>query len=477
MVGDVSHDGAVFWSRADRTSRMWVAWDVGELSSDPHMIRGPIVRPATDLTGRLFVGDLPPDQTIAYAVRFEDTRTGQLGDPVHGSFRTPSLHATDVRFVWSGDLAGQGWGIDTSRGGYRIFDAMRSRDPDFMICSGDRIYADGPLPEERLLPDGTRWKNLMTPAKAHVAETLSDFRGCHRYNHLDAAFRHFHAKVPIIAQWGDHEVVNNWHPGGWVSDDRYTTHDMTLLAKRARQAFGEYVPMRTMPLDWARIYRKIPYGPLLDIFVLDVRSYRGPNGDNLQRYPRPDAAWMGRTQLEWLKRQLAKSTALWKVIACPQPLGTVVWNDHGARKGHDGVANGDGAPAGREQELAHLFLHMQQKNVRNVVWLTGDVHYAAAHHYHPDRASFRSFTPFWEFVAGPMHAGTFGPSPLDDTFGPEVVWQRVPDAEQMGRGPAEGLQFFGEVQIASDTRALTVRLLDIEGSVLHTEVVLPAAGV
>ena len=45
-----------------------------------------------------------------------------------------------------------------------------------------------------------------------------------------------------------------------------------------------------------------------------------------------------------------------------------------------------------------------------MVWITGDVHYAAAHHYHPERARFTDFDPFWEFVAGPPHAGTFGPT-------------------------------------------------------------------
>jgi len=39
--------------------------------------------------------------------------------------------------------------------------------------------------------------------------------------------------------------------------------------------------------------------------------------------------------------------------------------------------------------------------VRNTVWLTADVHYCAAHHYHPNRAAYQQFEPFWEFVAGP----------------------------------------------------------------------------
>ena len=68
---------------------------------------------------------------------------------------------------------------------------------------------------------------------------------------------------------------------------------------------------------------------------------------------------------------------------------------------------------------------MQQERIRNVIWVTGDVHYAAAHHYDPQRARFKEFDPFWEFVAGPLHAGTFGPNELDGTFGPEVRFASV----------------------------------------------------
>ena len=60
------------------------------------------------------------------------------------------------------------------------------------------------------------------------------------------------------------------------------------------------------------------------------------------------------------------------------------------------------------------------------MWLTADVHYAAAHYYDPNKAQFQDFEPFWEFVSGPFHAGTFGPNELDNTFGPEVKFFKAP---------------------------------------------------
>ena len=65
----------------------------------------------------------------------------------------------------------------------------------------------------------------------------------------------------------------------------------------------------------------------------------------------------------------------------------------------------------------------QAEPVRNTVWLTADVHYTAAHYYDPAKAQFTGFDPFWEFVSGPLNAGTFGPG-VENTFGPYWFFKR-----------------------------------------------------
>ena len=72
-----------------------------------------------------------------------------------GRFRTAPAERRSISFVWSGDTAGQGWGIDESRGGMKIYETMRKQRPDFFIHSGDTIYADGPIDAEKKLPDGS----------------------------------------------------------------------------------------------------------------------------------------------------------------------------------------------------------------------------------------------------------------------------------------------------------------------------------
>src|SRR4051794_30688135 len=117
-----------------------------------------------------------------------------------------------ISFVWSGDTAGQGWGIDDARGGMRIYDTMLRNRPDFFIHSGDNIYADGPLSAEQKMPNGEVWRNLVTKEKSKAAETLAEFRGNYKYNLPDRNLLAFAREIPVPAQWDDHEVTNNWWP-------------------------------------------------------------------------------------------------------------------------------------------------------------------------------------------------------------------------------------------------------------------------
>lgn len=129
----------------------------------------------------------------------------------------------------------------------------------------------------------------------------------------------------------------------------------------------------------------------------------------------------------------------------------------------EALANGDGPALGREFEFASLFQFIHYKNIRNVVWLTADVHYAAAHYYDPNKAQFTDFKPFWEFVAGPLNSGTFGPNALDNTFGPQVVFNSLPPDTRANRPPSEGLQFFGMVDIDGTSEVMTVSLHNLAG--------------
>ncbi len=215
-----------------------------------------------------------------------------------------------------------------------------------------------------------------------------------------------------------------------------------------------------MPLRTHAIYRKISYGPLLDVFLLDMRSYRTALRKDGSATP-----ILGAAQMAWLKRELMNSQATWKIIAADLPIGIV---------SGDAVGQGDGPPRGREIEIADLLAFINHAAIRNTIWLTADMHYTAAHYYDPNAAVFQDFEPFWEFVSGPIHAGTWRPQPLDNTFGPRAVFQKGCSGEQGDDlAPCFGLQFFGEVEIDGATEVMTVTLKDVEDQSLWSTRIVP----
>src|SRR5262249_27321536 len=111
-------------------------------------------------------------QDIFYRIRFQDLASPTIvGEPMSGRFRTAPSDQRSISFVWSGDTAGQGWGIDEARGGMRTYATMLRNRPDFLIHNGDNIYADGPILAEQKMPNGEIWKNVVIEEKAKPAET------------------------------------------------------------------------------------------------------------------------------------------------------------------------------------------------------------------------------------------------------------------------------------------------------------------
>src|SRR5262245_24964300 len=165
--GDVSVDSAVLWARADRPSRMRL--EIATTDSFKDIRHGAFIDalPETDFTAKTLIEGLPAGQDIFYRIRFEDLSAPTIAsEPVVGRFRSAPVNRRSISFTWSGDTAGQGWGIDEARGGMRTYAAMLRNRPDFFIHSGDNIYADGPIASEQKLPNNQIWKNVVTEEKS-----------------------------------------------------------------------------------------------------------------------------------------------------------------------------------------------------------------------------------------------------------------------------------------------------------------------
>ncbi len=104
----------------------------------------------------------------------------------------------------------------------------------------------------------------------------------------------------MLVQWDDHETRNNGYPGQRIGPEekRYQERSASLLSARANRAMFEYNPMRFDPVDPERVYRAFHMGPLVDVFMLDERSYRGPNSPNRQPAPGRDADFLGPGEID-----------------------------------------------------------------------------------------------------------------------------------------------------------------------------------
>ena len=200
------------------------------------------------------------------ALGFSSSSPAIVGEPQVGRFRTAPAHRKSVSFIWSGDTAGGGWGIDLARGGMRTYATMLANRPDFFIHSGDIIYADCAIGSQYKLPNGEMWRNVVTEEKSKVAETLAEFRGNYKYNLTDANLRAFNAEVPIFAQWDDHEVTDDWAPGGsvrggsWAARTGIVPTSKTAVSRSDDDRSGRRMPeppcpRTTEPAEYSEINR------------------------------------------------------------------------------------------------------------------------------------------------------------------------------------------------------------------------------
>ena len=308
-------------------------------------IDGPVLTPDTDFTGKVRLrcpAVRARDRSTASRSRTSTTR-GCAGEPEVGSFRTAPLGRRDVSFAWSADLAGQGWGINPDLGGYRIFSDDGALEPDFFLCSGDHVYADGPLTVDRA-----------AARRAHVAqhrhrgegEGRRDARRVPRPVRLQPARRQ-PARVRRRASRRSTSgtttrSATTGTPARSSTDERYTERNVDVLAARARQAFFEW-----LPIGPNRSTRRVgsTAGSRTGRCSTCSCSTCGPTRTRTTTTATPtrSAGCSARAQRAWLKRELAASHATWKVIANDLPLGLVV--PDGAA--FEGVAQGDAGRAAR----------------------------------------------------------------------------------------------------------------------------------
>ncbi len=332
-----------------------------------------------------------------------------VSEPIVGQFRTALAEAQcPLRLVRR--YGGTGLG-DRRRGHADLFDDRLSPAglPDPFRRHHLRRQSDARRDQAA---DGAIWKNsIVTDEKREDrADARPNFAASGNTTCSIEHVTELNAVCPTFYQWDDHEVLNNWSPSTDLRDDGRYIGKVGPAARGSAPAghFHEMTPIRYVPAGAGRVYRKISYGPLLDVLLRrpallsrteQPRARRGDDG----RFAASLAS--GRSpgsSVNW-----PAPVATWKVIACDLPIGLVIWDDYGKAAGQRGRCR-TATTARRSDascEFADLLRFIRDAGISNMVWLTADVHYTAAHYYDPGKAKFQDFLPFWEFVAGPLAFG------------------------------------------------------------------------
>jgi alkaline phosphatase D len=410
-VGAVTPESAVIWARATGSGPLTLQYG---RSPDRLEVRHEVTVDAdTDFAWKFQIDQLSPATRYSY-------RLSGGSERLTGEFVTASTSddPRSVSFLWSGDLGSNSHCRDRTKG-YPIFLPMAKFRPDFFLFVGDTIYADHQCAGEDKVP-----------GYDFVATTLPEFRAKHRYNRADPALQAFFRSTAVYAIWDDHEVRNDF--AGSVEP----------LMPVGRQAFLDYWPIRPSPEESGRLYRRVRWGKLLEIFVLDTRQYRSSNRE-------PDGAaktMLGSAQRQWLIEGVSGSDAVWKIVVSSVSLAIPTGRAHRDSWSNANRLGFPEEPSGFAFERTLILKALHERSVKNLVWISADVHHAELIRHSP----WPGFV-FHELIAGPLSAGHGRPVPLDFGLNPLTLF---------GIG---GIDNFGEVAVTP--AGLTVRIIDDTGSV------------
>jgi alkaline phosphatase D len=481
--GEITNDSAVIWSRSNREAQMHVEYDISSDFLQPKSLNSTsLANQTTDYTARAMLEGLKPDTAYYYRVWFsrsdlyqDNSNSTLLSDSLSGTFRTApapdhySPTTKPISFIFAADLGGQRHCRQSDTGGYFIFKNMKELSPDFFIANGDMIYAADKCPVEG---PSDNWKNIPGNFSGiadpdvnwtNIEQVRDTYLKHWQYNRADPYLQSFLQNVSMYSQWDDHEVINDfgalWQYWNSFNKDR---KDYANLVNEGRDAFFNYSPMYRNLDEKDRIYRSFNWGPNLDVFILDARSYRSPN--NLADIPNNNKTMLGSEQLHWLKQSLMDSSAIWKVISSDVPISAPT-GANASILGRDGWANGNdtnySSKTGFENELQQLLAFLDEINIKNIVFVTTDVHFPANILYEIDANGDGDKLIFHELISGPLSAFRFGipggvPLPkLDTTFNPKILYEEG------------GIFNFGYVEIQKQPEDnlvhLTSRIVDENG--------------
>ncbi|GAA2395106.1 alkaline phosphatase D family protein [Streptomyces coeruleofuscus] len=357
--GDPLPDGIVLWTRLapdplngggmpDRV--VPVEWQLAEDSRFRKLVRRGTAqaRPEYGHSVHVDVRGLRPDRTYWYRFR----TSGQLSPA--GRTRTapgPYSSGGSLRLALA---SCQNW----QHGYFTPYADMLDQDPDVVVFVGDYIYESTPSATALRRHEGSGEPFSLVQYRNRYAQYRTD---------PDLAAMHGHA--PFVVSFDDHEVDNDF-AGEIPQDPDKQPHDAFVARLTAAyQAFYEHMPVRATAVPngpHIRMYRRLEFGRLARLNVLDTRQYRSDQATSQAGAQDPSLTMLGARQKQWLLNGLQGSPARWNLIASQIMMAeTDLQVGEGKLWFYDAW---DGYQAERNRFLQEF------KKVRNPVVLSGDRH-------------------------------------------------------------------------------------------------------
>lgn len=307
--GDPLSDRVIIWTRVNKPGEdpTTVQWDVATDAAFARIVRTgtAVTGSVQDFTVKVDVTGLSPASVYYYRFRH--------GTDISRTGRTKTLPVGNASRVVIGAFSCAAYPL----GQFHVYAAAADRgDLDVALLLGDYIYETGLSDAEQIA--ATLIGRKMDPkGELHL---LTEYRARYAQYHTDADLRAFHATVPVIPVWDDHEIANDTWRDGAGGHDPATEGSFAARRAAAVQAFHEWLPTRTATQpDLLTIYRSFDFGNLLSLHMLDTRvigrdAPLGRDAHLAGAAAAPGRQLLGTAQQDWLAARMQASTATWQVL-------------------------------------------------------------------------------------------------------------------------------------------------------------------
>jgi alkaline phosphatase D len=401
--GDPRPTSVVLWTRVTPTASstpgsgagpdVVVDWQVSTNSSFTKIVRSGrfSTGPARDHTVKVDATGLQPERIYYYRFSYGSVRSGV------GRTRTAPAAASSPANLRLGVVSC----ANLQAGWFSSYRHLADRDDLHAVLHlGDYLYEYGP--GEYGYGQGDR--DIRPHEPAHEILNLADYRRRHGQYKRDADLQRLHGKYAFIVTWDDHESSNDgWKDGA----ENHTPGEGDWAARRAasHQAYDEWMPVRmngTAQIgDGTGLYRRLTFGDLVEISMLDLRTYRdkqvAAQVDPAQGDPARTIT--GRQQLDWLKESLTRQVSQWKLVGNPVMIAPVTFagvprdlikpvNDTVGLLPPEGVPYNVDQWDGYTDDRREVFEHLRDNGVTDSLFITGDIHSGWACDLPADKAAY-----------------------------------------------------------------------------------------